>query len=326
MKRLLAGGAGSVPAPAFLPVQDLSSDTPALPGKVRPERVASPVTRRSRWICRALVLLLAVLAALAAAAAAEVKLAWDPSPDASVTGYRVYWGYQSRTYAGSFDVGNVTTATVGSLGEGTTYYFAVTACAGTDLESDYSNEVEYTTPLPLPPPPPSPVLESVAARKVHNKVGAFDVPLALHGGLTVEGRLGTSLALVFRFDKPLVAASAAVTRGQATVAANSVIAGQDVTVSLVSVADAQWLTVTLVGIEAEDGGVLEEVSASLGLLGGDVDGDGVVTTRDVDLVRAVSGRKADAANFRADVDLSGALTGSDVYAVRLRAGKVLPAW
>jgi hypothetical protein len=297
-----------------------------LPDKARANRVANPATRRSRWTYQTLALLIAVLAGLAAAAAAEVKLAWDPSPDAGVTGYRVYWGYQSRNYSGSFDVGNVTTATVGSLGDGTTYYFAVTACASPNLESDYSNEVGYTTPVPPPPPPTSPVLESVASRKAHSKVGAFDVPLAPNGGLTVEGRLGTSLALVFRFDKPLVAASAAVTRGKATVAANSVIAGRDVTVSLASVADAQWLTVTLVGIEAEDGGVLDEVSASLGILGGDVDGDGVVTTQDVDLVRLVSGQKTNATNFRADVDLSGSLTGSDVYAVRLRAGKVLPAW
>jgi hypothetical protein len=265
-------------------------------------------------------LLIAVLAGLAAAAAAEVKLAWDPSPDADVTGYRVYWGYESRNYSGSFDVGNVTTATVGSLGEGTTYYFAVTACAGTDLESDYSNEVGYTTPVPPP------VLAGAVSRKIHGGTTAFDLPLALSGTPSIEGRLGSGLGLVFRFDKPIAAAAAAITRGTARVTGDSVINGPEVTVALADVADRQWLTVSLVGIEAEDGGLLEAVPVSLGILGGDVNGDGVVNNTDVNIVRKLTGRLTDAANFRSDVDLSGALNGSDVYAIRLRTGSAMPAW
>lgn len=325
MKRLLAGGAGSAPASAFLPAQDCSSDTTTFPAKTRPVRAAKPVTRWVRCICRALALLIAFLAGLATAASAEVKLAWDPSPDACVTGYRVYWGYQSRNYSGSFDVGNVTTATVGSLGDGTTYFFAVTACAGTDLESDYSNEVEYTTPVPLPPPPP-PVLASAVSRKIHGGTTAFDMPLTLSGTPCIEGRLGSDLGLVFRFDKPITVASAAVTRGTARVTSDSVISGPEVTVVLADVADRQWLTVSLVGIEAEDGGVLEAAPVSLGILGGDVNGDGVANNADVNIVRKFTGRLTDATNYRSDVDLSGVLNGSDVYAIRLRTGSAMPAW
>lgn len=83
---------------------------------------------------------------LGLATAAEVQLAWDPSPDADVTGYRLYWGYQSGTYEGMLDVGNTTTTTAGPLADATTYFFAVTAYNSSGLESDYSNEVEYTTP------------------------------------------------------------------------------------------------------------------------------------------------------------------------------------
>lgn len=96
-----------------------------------------------RWL-RLLPLLL--LANLGLVSAAQVRLAWDPSPDADVIGYRLYWGTQSRTYFAMTDVGNTTTASAGPLAGTTTYYFAVTAYNSSNLESDYSNEVEYTTP------------------------------------------------------------------------------------------------------------------------------------------------------------------------------------
>lgn len=44
------------------------------------------------------------------------------------------------------DVGNTTLASAGPLAGNTTYYFAVTAYNSSNLESDYSNEVMYTTP------------------------------------------------------------------------------------------------------------------------------------------------------------------------------------
>ena len=87
-----------------------------------------------------------LLANLGLVSAAQVRLAWDPSPDADVIGYRLYWGTQSRTYFAMTDVGNTTTASAGPLAGNTTYYFAVTAYNSSNLESDYSNEVVYTTP------------------------------------------------------------------------------------------------------------------------------------------------------------------------------------
>lgn len=41
-----------------------------------------------------------------------VALAWDRSPDPTVTGYRMYWGRSSRTYTNSMPVGNTNYATV----------------------------------------------------------------------------------------------------------------------------------------------------------------------------------------------------------------------
>ncbi len=94
--------------------------------------------------------LIGLLLASATALAAEVRLAWDPSPGPEVIGYRLYWGTQSRQYARSVDVGLVTTATIRELSAGTTYYFAATAYASRGLESDFSNEVQYTVPVATP--------------------------------------------------------------------------------------------------------------------------------------------------------------------------------
>lgn len=85
--------------------------------------------------------------------APSVVLAWDRVTDPVVTGYRVYWGVETRKYTNSIVVPDVatTTATVTNLSRGTKYYFAATSVTPS-LESDYSTEVSFTT-LALPPSP-----------------------------------------------------------------------------------------------------------------------------------------------------------------------------
>ena len=89
------------------------------------------------------------------ASAAGVTLAWDPSPDASVVGYRIYYGVAMGSYTNSAAVGNGTNATLTGLTVGVTYYFAATAYDGTGLESVFSNETSYTPPGVPPVTPPS---------------------------------------------------------------------------------------------------------------------------------------------------------------------------
>ena len=91
--------------------------------------------------------------AVSACGQSSVTLAWDPSPDTSISGYRLYEGVASRTYTTVIDVGHETMATVSNLTSGVTYYFAVTAYDTNGLESDYSDEVSYTVPLPTNTPP-----------------------------------------------------------------------------------------------------------------------------------------------------------------------------
>ncbi len=102
---------------------------------------------RRRSACSIFFFLLTVLSALPfftpAAQAAQVTLAWDRNPDASIIGYRVYYGTQSRYYQNVVDVGNSTQAVLSGLVNGVTYYFAVTDYNASG-ESGFSNEVSYT--------------------------------------------------------------------------------------------------------------------------------------------------------------------------------------
>jgi hypothetical protein len=78
----------------------------------------------------------------------SVMLAWDSSVSTNVVGYRVYYGVGSRSYTNYVLVGG-TNATISGLAGATTYYFTATAYDSNGIESDYSSETNYTTPVPV---------------------------------------------------------------------------------------------------------------------------------------------------------------------------------
>ena len=90
-------------------------------------------------------LLLLVLTWTSPALAAAVTLRWDPNPETTLSGYRLYYGTASRNYTTLVDVGNRTTYAVTGLAPGT-YYFAVTAYDILGNESGFSDEVFTTAP------------------------------------------------------------------------------------------------------------------------------------------------------------------------------------
>ncbi len=97
-------------------------------------------------ILRFLVLVSGFFLALSVQAEKSVTLAWDPSPTPTVVGYTIQYGTNSGQYSEFLLLGNETTAVVPDLLEGVTYYFVVTAHTEEGLESDPSNELEYTVP------------------------------------------------------------------------------------------------------------------------------------------------------------------------------------
>jgi fibronectin type 3 domain-containing protein len=121
------------------------------------------------------VLLVTVFLKSFTAFAANVTLAWDASPDPSVTGYRVYYGGASGVYTNSLQVGNVTTATVSNLVLGATYYFAATARDNAGTESDFSNETSFT---PVPPPNQPPTLNALVNVTINEGAGLQTVNLS----------------------------------------------------------------------------------------------------------------------------------------------------
>lgn len=90
------------------------------------------------------------LSGVAAEAIQSVGLAWDPSPDSTVTGYFVRYGTESQMYSEVLDVGSATGATVDGLSDGQTYFFTVTAYNQQMIESESSGEIAYTAPAPDP--------------------------------------------------------------------------------------------------------------------------------------------------------------------------------
>ncbi len=102
--------------------------------------------RRKRFLKLFLLVSLLVFGSALEVSADSVRLAWDPSPEPLVTGYKLYYGSTSWVYTNVVDAGNRTECTVTGLNAGTSYYFVVTACTGAGDESAFSNMVSYTVP------------------------------------------------------------------------------------------------------------------------------------------------------------------------------------
>ncbi len=95
--------------------------------------------RLAQWYLNPILIwVIGLLAASGNAFADSVTLAWNKVSAAS--GYRVYYGTASGKYTSNKDAGNAASATVTGLADGTRYYFAVKAYAGS-LTSPYSSEV-----------------------------------------------------------------------------------------------------------------------------------------------------------------------------------------
>jgi hypothetical protein len=97
----------------------------------------------------ALIFLLGVIAQTMMAR--SVELAWEPSSDNDLAGYRLYFGTASNVYSYSLDLGDLTNTMIKGLDNDASYFFIITAYTTTGAESLPSNEI--VSPLILPPAP-----------------------------------------------------------------------------------------------------------------------------------------------------------------------------
>jgi len=137
------------------------------------------------------------LGQLPAFADQSVTLTWNPSPDTNAVGYKIYYGGTSGVYTNTVNVGSATTATVGGLTAGATYYFSATTVSASGAESAFSNEANYVIPLvdtnaPTGGTSQPPTLDPMANLTIYQNAGLQTVNLT---GISSGSAVGNPLVI-----------------------------------------------------------------------------------------------------------------------------------
>jgi hypothetical protein len=183
-------------------------------------------------------------------------------------------------------------------------------------------------------------LAGVVSRKVHGDAGTFDIDLPRTGTPGIECRSGGAsgdYTLVFTFandnDNELASVGGVSVTGGAATIPTVVSSAIDTSnpnqyiVNLTGVSDAQYVTVTLNNVTDSLGKFSTAVSATMGVLLGDVNGSKRTDNGDAIVIRNLSGTiptAQDTTSIRADVNLSGRVDNGDAIVVRNNSGAVLP--
>ena len=188
---------------------------------------------------------------------------------------------------------------------------------GYDGSVDVSTGGRYCAQSPL-------MAQSAFSRKTHGAAGTFDIPLPLTGNVGVECRSGgdtNDYQMIINFMTNVTVQSASVTSGTGSVSSFTVN-GSQITVNLTGVINVQRILVTLFGVN--DGTHMANVSVSMGVLVGDVNGNAVVNASDVSLTKSQVGQAVSGSNFREDVNANGLINSVDVAQVKANVGSALP--
>jgi hypothetical protein len=157
-----------------------------------------------------------------------------------------------------------------------------------------------------------------------SRKGGFDIELP-----GVESRLGganSKYTIIFTFTNTLASVGSAATTCGAV--SSSTINSKDAHQFIVNLTaadcDQQEITIGLADVSDTDGNSLNHVSTTMGLLIGDVNGDGTVDTADVHQTATGVGQAITEDNFRDDVNVDGVISRPDVNLVKSHVGDHLP--
>ncbi|MFL6596043.1 MAG: dockerin type I domain-containing protein [Chthoniobacterales bacterium] len=159
------------------------------------------------------------------------------------------------------------------------------------------------------------------SRKTHGTAGTFDINLPLSGkpGIECRGDGTTSdYQVIVNFPAKVSLSGASLSTGTGSVASSNVT-NSTVTVNLTGITSPQLTTIKLANVN--DGASTTDVSIPIGVVVGDVNGDGTDNSADATLTRNLSGQTATVENFRADVNLDGTINSADTTIVRNRSGQ-----
>jgi uncharacterized protein (TIGR02597 family) len=170
-----------------------------------------------------------------------------------------------------------------------------------------------------------PVAAAGAVSRKSHAGTPFDVSLPLFGPPGIECRTsgGTNdYQVLLNFPAAVTFSGASVTSGAGSISGSSGSGTTGVTVNLTGVTTAQRITITLFGVN--DGTNTNDIAVRMGVLWGDVTGNGTVSNTDVATVKAQVGAPVSGSNFRNDVNGNGVISNTDVAAAKAQVGASLP--
>jgi YVTN family beta-propeller protein len=204
------------------------------------------------------------------------------------------------------------------------------SCGGTLVGSTYTTNMVTANCTVIANFTLNVALTAVQSRKTHGAAGTFDLlidtaPL-IAGSVTVEPRMiGAGHSIVFQFNQAVTSigsVTAVDTSGNPIGIANGVINSAnntEVIVTLTGVADASRVTITVNNV-AGAGNTLNQASASMGFLIGDVNNSRSVSNTDITAIKTRAGQTLDNTNFKLDVNVSGGISNTDISAAKTRSG------
>jgi hypothetical protein len=154
----------------------------------------------------------------------------------------------------------------------------------------------------------------------------FKIMLPINGESGIEdrsGQPGGTYTITMTFNENI----ASVARASASCGkvASTSIDGATLTINLTKVScNASHVTVTANDVKDSAGINLDSACIEVGLLLGDVNGDGVVDSADLDIVNSQIGQPTNGENFRSDINNDGTISAADVRIVTQQQGTRLP--